>query len=245
MHPYFAPFLMFFRHTSYWAHFILLRFLLLILTGATKGVCVVLEMRFNSIILLLLCLILAGCVSPPPADVNNICHVFRQYPHWYKASLDVERRWRVPVPVQMAIVHQESKFDGTAKPPRTKLLWIIPWSRPSTAYGYAQALNGTWSLYRRSQGSYWASRENFADGVDFIGWYANLANRRAGISRSDPYSLYLAYHEGIGGYLQKTYLRKSWLIPVAHKVSARAQIYRAQLQSCQTSLDTGSWHSFW
>ncbi len=181
----------------------------------------------------LFCLLLPGCVSVPPRDVNNICQIFKQYPRWHKDTLDVQRRWLVPVAVQMAIVHQESKFDAKAQPPRTKLLWFIPWKRPSTAYGYAQALQSTWALYKQSSGSWWASREDFADGVDFIGWYANQANRRAGISRNDAYNLYLAYHEGIGGYQQKTYLRKSWLIPVARKVKARAQIYQAQLARCQ------------
>ncbi len=146
--------------------------------------------------------------------------------------MDVQRRWHVPVAVQMAIIHQESKFNATAKPPRTKLLWFIPWSRPSTAYGYSQALNSTWELYRKSDGSFWASRENFSDGVDFIGWYANQAHRRAHIPRDNAYDLYLAYHEGVGGYQRKTYLQKKWLIQVAHKVSARAQIYKAQLARC-------------
>lgn len=182
--------------------------------------------------LLLVYVLLSGCVSVPPTDVNNICHIFKQYPRWRADTLDVQRRWRVPVPVQMAIVHQESKFDARAQPPRTKLLWVIPWARPSTAYGYSQALRSTWELYRNSDGGMWASRDSFADAVDFIGWYANQAHRRAGIPRNDAYSLYLAYHEGIGGYQQKTYLHKSWLMPVAHKVSARAQIYRAQLAHC-------------
>ena len=182
--------------------------------------------------LLLIFLALSGCVSVPPRDVNNICHIFKQYPRWQRDTLDVQRRWRVPVAVQMAIVHQESKFDGRAMPPRTKLLWIIPWNRPSTAYGYAQALRSTWDLYKKSDGGMWASRDDFGDGVDFIGWYANQAYRRAGIPRSNAYELYLAYHEGIGGYQRKTYLNKKWLIPVAHKVSARAQIYQAQLARC-------------
>jgi hypothetical protein len=177
-------------------------------------------------------IVLAGCVSVPPRDVNNICNVFREYPNWRTHALDVQRRWRIPVAVQMAIIHQESKFDAQAKPPRTKLLWFIPWTRPSTAYGYAQALDSTWSLYKKSDGGFWASREDFADGVDFIGWYANQAHRRAGIRPDDAYSLYLAYHEGIKGYQNKTYLRKKWLIQVAHKVSARAQIYQAQLARC-------------
>lgn len=201
--------------------------------------------HINKVILLFLSVVLVGCVTPPPRDVNNLCQVFRQYPRWYADALDVEHRWRVPIPVQMAIIHQESKFDAQATPPRTKLLWVIPWKRPSTAYGYTQALQSTWALYRRSQGSLWASRESFADGVDFIGWYANLAYKRAGISRNDAYSLYLAYHEGIGGYLQKTYLKKSWLIPVAHKVSARATLYQAQLASCRASLASKSWYNGW
>jgi hypothetical protein len=177
-------------------------------------------------------LLISGCVTPPPRDVNNICHVFRQYPSWHHHAKDVERRWRVPVPVQMAIMHQESKFDAQAKPPRTKLLWVIPWSRPSSAYGYAQALDGTWDLYKRTNGGLFSSREHFSDGVDFIGWYANQAHRKAGIDRNDAYALYLAYHEGVGGYMKKTYLRKPWLILVARKVKLRSQVYRAQLSRC-------------
>jgi len=177
-------------------------------------------------------LLLAGCATPPPRDVNNLCTIFKQYPSWYRASLDVQRRWLVPVTVQMAIMHQESKFDANAMPPRTKLLWVIPWTRPSTAYGYAQALRGTWALYKKSSGGIFASRDNFSDGVDFMGWYANEAYKRARIPRNNTFDLYLAYHEGIGGYQQKTYLKKPWLVSVAHKVSAREQIYRAQLASC-------------
>lgn len=184
-------------------------------------------------LLLMMVFLLASCVNRPPANVDNICSVFNQYPRWYNDALDVERRWRVPIPVQMAIIHQESKFNAQAAPQRKKLLWIIPWSRPSTAYGYAQALNGTWALYKRTNGSFWTSREDFTAAVDFIGWYANQANRRARIERNDAYRLYLAYHEGVGGYLQKTYLRKPWLILVARKVQLRALIYKNQLAQCK------------
>jgi hypothetical protein len=177
--------------------------------------------------------------------MNNVCNIFKQYPQWYRDSKDVEHRWRVPIHVQMAIMHQESKFDAQATPPRTKILWVIPWKRPSTAYGYAQALDSTWALYKHSNGGVLASRERFSDGVDFIGWYANQANRKAGIVRSDPYSLYLAYHEGVGGYMKQSYLKKPWLIQVAHKVQARAQIYQAQLLRCEYALPSGSWYKRW
>lgn len=194
------------------------------------------EMRFFSKVSyasVILCLLLTGCVTtPPPRNVNNICHVFRQYPHWYHDSQNVARRWGVPVNVQMAIIHQESKFDARAQPPRTKLLWVVPWTRPTTAYGYSQALTGTWALYKQAVGRFWASRERFDDAVDFIGWYASLAHKRAGIAPHDAYSLYLAYHEGVTGYQRKTYLKKRWLISVAHKVSLRAKIYQKQLERC-------------
>lgn len=204
-------------------------------------------MHIKILFLLLVSLLLGSCASPPPSNVNNVCSIFKQYPQWYSHALDVQKRWRVPVAVQMAIIHQESKFNARAKPPRTKLLWVIPWKRPSTAYGYAQALNGTWAHYKNSSGGggLFSSRNDFYDGVDFIGWYANQAYIKAGIPRTDAYSLYLAYHEGIGGYQRKTYLRKNWLIPVAHKVSARAQIYQAQLNSCRKSLASKSWYAFW
>ncbi|MCW8407640.1 transglycosylase SLT domain-containing protein [Legionella sp. PATHC035] len=189
--------------------------------------------KLRTFFVLIFALILTACVSHPPADVNNLCNIFRQYPQWYRDAKDVERRWKVPIPVQMAIIHQESKFNARARPPRQKLFCIIPWKRPSSAYGYTQALHGTWNHYKQSCGGWFASRDDFADGVDFIGWYANEAYKRARVPRTDAYLLYLAYHEGIGGYQRKTYLKKSWLIPVARKVKARSQLYAMQLNSCR------------
>lgn len=197
-------------------------------------------MNIKRIAFLFIVLSLTACVSQPPADVNNACNIFRQYPSWYSDAKDVERRWKVPVPVQMAIIHQESKFDARAKPSRTKLLWVIPWKRPSSATGYTQALNGTWSSYKRSNGSILSHRGDFTDGVDFIGWYANQAYVRAGIPRNNAYQLYLAYHEGVGGYQRKTYLKKPWLISVARKVQARSALYAMQLRSC--NLKKRSWY---
>ncbi len=180
-----------------------------------------------------------------PSDVNNICQIFKQYPGWYWDTEDVYTRWRVPISVQMAIIYQESKFHPIAKPPRTKLLWVIPWKRPSSAYGYTQALDGTWESYVKSSGNYLASRSSFKDSVDFIGWYAYKAHKRAGISRNDAYRLYLAYHEGVGGYQRKTYLSKPWLVKVAHKVSRQSTLYDKQLASCRTSLERKPWYRFW
>jgi len=185
--------------------------------------------------IVLVTMLLCHCITPPPRNVNHICHIFKQYPGWHREAKDVARRWKVPISVQMAIIHQESKFNALAEPPRRKLLGLVPWTRPSSALGYTQALTGTWALYRQKNGAFLASRSRFSDAVDFIGWYANLAHRHNGISRDDAYSLYLAYHEGTGGYQKKAYLKKPWLLHVAHKVATRAAIYKAQLARCKFS----------
>ncbi len=196
------------------------------------------------LIVCVLTLNLLGCATVPPRNVNHICSIFKQNPDWYQDTKVVEKRWHVPVATQMAIIHQESKFRSRAKPERTKLLGVIPWTRPSSAYGYTQALDMTWSRYKRATGRMFASRTNFADGVDFIGWYANQAHQRAGISYQDPMALYLAYHEGVGGYQRGTYRRKRWLVQVARKVRTRAHIYDVQLKSCEAKLKRKSWGWF-
>ena len=157
------------------------------------------------------------------------------------ASKHAQRRWGVPISVQMAIIHQESHYRGNARPAREKILWVIPWARPSTAEGYAQAVNGTWRLYLKQTRRSHANRSNFASATDFIGWFGRRAHYKLGVRRDNAYALYLVYHEGVGGYLQKTYLRKPWLMRVATHVSMMAKRYQAQLQRCEASLPQPHW----
>jgi hypothetical protein len=133
----------------------------------------------------------------------------------------------------MAIMHQESKFKPKAKPPRTTCLCFLPGPRPSSAYGYAQAVDETWEKYKSSTGNWGAERHVFVDAIDFIGWYCNLSYSICGIPQNDSYDLYLAYHEGHNGFNRQTYLRKTWLKKVAWKVHIRAQRYSSQLASCE------------
>ena len=197
------------------------------------------------VVVIVLSICMAACTTAPPKDVNNICSIFKQYPKWYWATQDSEKAWGVPIPVQMAIIHQESHFNAKIKPPRTKLLWVIPWKRPSSSYGYSQALKETWENYQKSSGNHGADRDEFADAADFIGWYGYQAYKRLGINRGDAYKLYLAYHEGLGGYERKTYLKKQWLINVARKVKGRAATYQSQLSQCQSKLKKKPWYRFW
>lgn len=195
-------------------------------------------MRF---ILIIFFLFLYGCSTPPPKHQNNICTIFKKYPHWYWATLKSQKRWHVPISVQMAIIDEESHFQSSIRPPREKLLNIIPWFRKTSAEGYAQALNNTWRLYLHETKQRSASRSDFNKSVDFIGWYGHRVHQAIGISTNNAYAIYLAYHEGIQGYLQKDYLHEPWLRTIAKKVQHRANRYHQQLIHCENKLPRKPW----
>ncbi len=196
-------------------------------------------------LLLLLCAtLLVGCTTSQPRNVNDICEIFEEKDGWYDDAADARDEWGSPIPVMMAIMHQESRFKAKAKPPRKKIFGFIPGPRPSNAYGYSQALKSTWKSYKRSAGNYGADRDDFGDAIDFIGWYNYQSHKRSGISRRDPYRLYLAYHEGHGGYNRGTYRKKDWLMGVARKVERKSNTYTAQLTDCEDDLKRG-WFFGW
>ena len=182
------------------------------------------------IVSLVLISFLSGCATAPPRNLDNICEIFAEKPSWYKATRAAEKKWGAPIPVQMAIIHQESRFRAKAKPPRKRFLGCIPLGRPSTAMGYTQALTVTWKNYMRNTGHYGANRKNFADACDFIGWYMYTTSRKLGVAPDNAYAHYLAYHEGWGGYARGTYLQKPWLLAVARKVTLRSRRYHQQLR---------------
>ncbi|WP_127901780.1 lytic transglycosylase [Solirhodobacter olei] len=181
----------------------------------------------------LLLTILASCgYRAPPQNQDDACAIARERPGYMRDMMATERRWGVPVAVQMATIYQESGFRRGARTPYRWALGIIPMGRASSALGYAQVLNSTWDDYRSQTGRYGASRKNFRDASDFIGWYMDRSYRQAGIPKSDARDQYLAYHEGIGGYLSRSYRSKGWLIGVANRVESRAKLYNTQLLSC-------------
>ena len=186
---------------------------------------------------------LTACSTSPPKNLQSSCAIFEEKGGWYKHAHNSYEKWGVPVHVQLAIIYQESRFQDDAKPPREKILWVIPWFRPSSAYGYGQVKDSTWDWYRDSTGNRWADRDDFEDVVDFIGWYGSISHKKLGISKWDGYNQYLAYHEGHGGWKRKTYRKKDWLIKVAKKVDSRAKTYHTQLARCEDDLDKG-W-DFW
>lgn len=163
--------------------------------------------------------------------------MFREQPGWYQASKHSFEKWGVPQQIQMAIIQQESSFRANAKPPRHKLFGLLPTVRPSSAHGYAQAKTTTWDWYQQKTGNSGADRNDFADTVDFIGWYGSMSQRLLAISKWDARNQYLAYHEGHGGYQKRTYQDKPWLVRVAQKVESRAKTYARQLATCRGHLE--------
>ena len=193
--------------------------------------------------LLLLILFTSGCAGPP-RRANDICAIFEEKPSWYREAKKSRDRWGVPISVMLAIIYQESGFHPRARPPRKKILGFSPGPRPSTSFGYAQALSSTWKNYIKNTGQRGARRDVFSDVVDFVGWYCRRSRRECGISASDAYRLYLAYHEGQNGFNQGTYRSKPWLLKVAAKVRERARLYRRQLAHCREKLEQSTKKSF-
>lgn len=188
---------------------------------------------------LVMVVLLASCGGgnfSAPRNLDNACSILSQRPKYAKAFRAAERRWGVPVHVQMATIYQESKFIGNARTPFRYVLGVIPMGRQSSAYGYAQALDGTWKEYQRATNSYGARRDNIRDATDFMGWYMNKTREKTGVELHNARHQYLAYHEGHTGYLRGTYKRKSWLMRISGEVANRANRYESQLATCPRRL---------
>lgn len=192
-------------------------------------------LRLSRLLFVLAPLALAAC-SSQPTNINDVCAVFDQKDGWVggwqRDAQKASRRHGIPVPVLMATIRMESSFDGGARPERKKILGFIPGKRASSAYGYSQALDGTWDEYRSVTGNRGARRGNFADAVDFVGWYHDKSARTLGIPRNDAYRLYLAYYHGHGGYRSGAWRSNPSMQAYARRTEAMAQRYAAQMRSC-------------
>ncbi|MEM0976324.1 MAG: transglycosylase SLT domain-containing protein [Pseudomonadota bacterium] len=169
----------------------------------------------------------------PPRNLNDACSMKSERSGWFRELDRVERKYNIPKATMLAMMYQESKFVANARTPQTYKLGIIPTGRVSSAYGYAQAIDGTWDWYKRDTGRRGAKRNDFGDAVDFMGWYMTETTRRTEVPLNDTYNQYLAYHDGQTGWLRGSYKRKGWLMDVARRVEERAILYHTQLLYCQ------------
>ena len=178
-----------------------------------------------------------ACTSIDKINTADGCILFKEKKNWYKSTQKSRDKWGVSIPLQLAIINQESSFSQFAKPKRNKFFGLIPGARPSTAFGYAQITNPTWNWYKSRTGKTNASRANFKDITDFIGWYTTQSKKMLGIPMNDYFNQYLAYHEGHGGWKNRSYDSKKWLIAVAKKVELKANMYNNQLKECESRLN--------
>jgi len=191
--------------------------------------------------ILLFFLILSSCSSIPKNTADS-CSIFNERYLWYKYAKKTEQKWGAPIYLQLAIIKMESDFDWLAKPERQKIFKVIPYKRPSSSFGYSQAVKGTWDQYKKETNNKLATRARFRDSVDFIGWYTDKTEKLLKISKKDVYRQYLAYHEGWGNY--KNYKNNQKVIILAKKVTKQANEYRKQLKKCQKRLNKNKYIIF-
>ena len=131
--------------------------------------------------LIIFFLLLSSCSSIPKNTADS-CSIFSERYLWYKHTKKAEQKWGTPIYIQLAFIKMESGFDWLAKPERLKIFKVIPYRRPSSSFGYSQAVKGTWEQYKKETNSPLATRTRFKDSVDFIGWYTNKTAKLLKIS---------------------------------------------------------------
>ena len=178
---------------------------------------------------------LSAC-SSIPKNASNSCSIFEEKYLWYKHAKKTEKKWGTPVYLQLAIIKMESSFDRFAKPQRQNLFKVVPYKRPSSSFGYSQAVKGTWKQYKEETGNKLATRTRFKDSVDFIGWYTSKTEKILKVSKNDAFKQYVAYHEGWGNF--KNYKSNKKIINLAKRVEKQSNIYKQQLLECKSSLST-------
>ena len=190
----------------------------------------------NNLIYLFIFSFLASCSSIPKYP-QNACKIFGENYLWYKSVKKSSEIYDAPIHIILAFVNKESGFNRWAKPKRTKLFKIIPYKRPSSSFGYSQAVNKTWKLYKQETNNDLALRTRFKDSVMFIGWYIKKTNKINNIPVNDAYRQYLNYYLGWGNYSKKVYNVDKKSIIYAKSVQKQSKIYKKQLSECRKNLD--------
>ena len=191
--------------------------------------------KINKFIFVLL-FFLTACSSVPKYP-SNACKIFGERYLWYKHAKKSSETYGAPIHIILAFVNKESGFNRWAKPKRTKLFKIVPYKRPSSSFGYSQAVKKTWELYKSETDNPLALRTRFKDSVMFIGWYINKTNKINKISFNDSYRQYLNYYLGWGNYANEAYKTDKKAIIFAKMVQKQSKIYKNQLIECQKNLD--------
>ena len=188
--------------------------------------------NFTLFSIVLMTTLILGCVNIPK-NQENACLILKQKRTWAKALKKTEKRWGVSAAMQLAFIKTESNFRPTARTPRKYVFGLIPNGRISTAYGYSQALDGTWKQYKKSTGNKYHRRSNFSHSTNFIGWYVDITRSKLGIKKDNAYLQYIAYHQGHAGFKTGAYKNKKRLLAAAKKTARNKKIFASQLKNCK------------
>ena len=185
--------------------------------------------------------LLPGCHQPiTKSSQSNACQFLYDNPRINQAVL-----FYAPTPsrqaLTLAVIKHESNFKAKARPVKSWLIqdWI-PWRYYSSARGYAQITDPTWSDFSKAQNGS-VSRYALIDHIHFVNWYFDRHEKQLR-DGDDFYEYYFLFHDGPTGYHQKKYRRSRPLHLFALRVAADAKRYREQLSDCQGLLH---WMSRW
>lgn len=177
--------------------------------------------------------VLTACVSTSiPSNTDDLCQIFDEKRSWYRSATRSERKWGISIPIMMAVIYKESSFRATARPPRKKILGFIPGKRLSTSYGYSQAKEETWNDYVQDTKNRTANRANFADSIDFVGWYLSRSVEHLGVAPTNTEALYASYHVGLSGYRSGSWRNSSSIRNSVATFQRQVQRYERQLRTC-------------
>ena len=190
----------------------------------------------RNLIYFIILFFIVSCSSVPKYP-QNACKIFGENYLWYKSTKKSSETYGAPIYIILAFINKESGFNRWAKPKRTKLFKVIPYKRPSSSFGYSQAVKKTWELYKRETNNPLAIRTRFKDSAMFIGWYMNKTKKINKIPLNDSYRQYLNYYLGWGNYAKKIYKTDKKAVILAKNVQKQAKIYKSQLTQCQKGLN--------
>lgn len=193
------------------------------------------NMKKIKTLIIALSILLSGCTSlffenNSTSHPNNACHILKENSDWLESTKKTYQKWGIPASIQLSFVKTESSFIFNARPIKREGFFFDDYH--SSAFGFSQALVGTWSEYKDATNNPNAKRTSFSDSVDFMGWYLNNVSQQSSIEKHDIYNLYLAYHEGITGWKRKSYLKKRWLVSKAKKIKENTLIFSQQIRNC-------------
>ena len=187
-------------------------------------------------LLFLFIFFLISCSSVPKYP-SNACKIFEEKYFYLKHTRAASKKWGVPISSILAVINMESGFKRFAKPKRTKIFKIIPYRRPSSSFGFSQAIKSSWELYKKENNKPFSLRSNYKHSTDFVAWFFYKSNQINNIPLNDIKKLYLSYYLGWGNYKNKTYRTDQKAILLAKKVQQQADKYRLQLKKCQKKVN--------